>query len=239
VLVLSVIHAEHAASGVFGDAAREAGHELVEWNVAEEPGPPVAPDAVFVFGGSMNVDQEERYGWLRHEDALLRRWLAESVPVLGVCLGGQLLAKALDAPVRRLPSPEIGWFEVELTEEAGNDPIFAGLPERFEACQWHSYSFELPAGALPLAANARCLQAYRAGTSAWGLQFHAEVTREALDHWIRGSGTGGFDPARLRAESDERIGRWNEIGKEICRRFLAVAEATRVVATTRATSPGS
>jgi GMP synthase (glutamine-hydrolysing) len=239
VRVLSVIHDAEAASGVFGDAARQAGHELVEWNIAEDSGPPLEPDAVLVFGGSMHVDQEERHGWLRDEDALLRQWLGEGVPVLGVCLGGQLLAKALDAPVRRMPSPEIGWSEVRLTSAARNDPVFAGLPKRFESCQWHSYSFELPAGAEPLAENARCLQAFRAAESAWGLQFHAEVTRETLDYWIESSRADGFDPAGLWSQSDQRIGRWNELGKEICGRFLAVAEAIRAAATTRATSLGS
>jgi GMP synthase (glutamine-hydrolysing) len=211
----------------------------VEWNVAEENGPPFEPEAVVVLGGPMHVDQEDRHSWLRQEDALLRRWLAEDVPLLGVCLGGQLLAKALDSPVRRMPTPEIGWSEVELTPEASGDPVFAELPERFEACQWHSYSFELPLGAVPLATNARCLQAYRARDSAWGLQFHAEVRRETLARWIENSTAGPFDPDRLRVESNERIGRWNEIGKQICTRFLEVAGATRAVGTTRATSRGS
>jgi GMP synthase (glutamine-hydrolysing) len=239
VRVLSLVHETGAPSGVFGDAVREAGHELVEWNVTEEQGAPFEPDAVVVLGGPMHVDQEDTHGWLRQEDALLRRWFAEGVPLLGVCLGGQLLAKALDSPVRRMATPEIGWSEVELTREAGDDPVFAELPERFEACQWHSYSFELPLGAVPLAANARCLQAFRAGDSSWGLQFHAEVTGETLAHWIENSTAGPFDPVRLRAESRERIDRWNEIGKQICTRFLEVAGATPAAATIRATSRGS
>lgn len=237
--VLSLIHDAHAASGVFGDAAREAGNDLVEWNVAEDPGPPFEPDAALVFGGTMHVDQEDRHGWLREERALLRRWLAEGLPVLGVCLGGQLVAKALDASVVRMPTAEIGWFEVELTSEASQDPIFGGLPERFETFQWHSYAFELPAASVALARNARCLQAYRTGINAWGLQFHAEVRRETLESWIDASAGGSIDTDRLRVESGERIARWNELGRAICGRFLAVADAIRPAATTRATSRGS
>jgi GMP synthase (glutamine-hydrolysing) len=244
VRVLSITHQPDAASGVFGDAVRERGHELDEWLISTDPEPP-APvesyDAVLVFGGAMHVDQEERHGWLREENALLQRFLADGVPTFGVCLGGQLVAKALGAPVRRMPSPEIGWFDVDLTPEAADDPVFAGLPERFSAFQWHSYCFELPEDGLALARNARCLQGFRVGR-AWGIQFHPEVTPEDLAEWLRTADPeedGPLDIDALRAESEQRIEAWNELGRELCGRFLAVAEATSPDATTRATSPRS
>ena len=176
--VLSLVHQPDAASGVFADAAADAGHELDEWLVPRRKAPPAPLEdygAVLVFGGAMHVDQEDRHRWLRDELELLRGLLANDVPLLGVCLGGQLLAKALDAPVRLMPSPEVGWFDVALTPEAADDPVFGELPGRFSSFQWHSYAFELPQGAVPLARNERCLQAFRAGESAWGIQFHAEV----------------------------------------------------------------
>lgn len=242
--VLSLVHQWDAASGVFADVVAEAGHELVERNVAEAGVPEERFGAVLVFGGAMHVDQEERHGWLRDEDAYLRSLVEDGVPVLGVCLGGQLLAKALGAPVRRMPSPEVGWHEVELTPEAADDPVFAGLPERFDSFQWHSYAFELPAGGVLLARNDRCQQAYRAGEAAWGLQFHAEVTPAIVAGWIDSSrpedDDGPLDLERLRTDSNRHIGRWNELGREICRRFLAVAaDLTAPGATTRATSPRS
>jgi GMP synthase (glutamine-hydrolysing) len=230
VRVLSVVHQHDAGAGVFADAAAEAGHELHEWAVAERDEPPGPLDgygAVLVFGGAMHVDQEERHGWLREERTLLARLVDEGTPVLGVCLGGQLLAKALGAHVRRLPSPEVGWFDVELTGEAAADPVFGGLPARFSSFQWHTYHFELPAGAVALARNDRCLQAFRAGESAWGIQFHAEVTQESVVDWIRTSkpeDDGLVDFPRLLAESEERIAGWNALGKELCARFLAAAE---------------
>jgi GMP synthase-like glutamine amidotransferase len=244
--VLSLVHQPDAASGVFADAAAEAGHELEEWLVSRRAAPPAPVEeygAVLVFGGAMHVDQEDRYGWLGDELELLRRLLARDVPLLGVCLGGQLLARALGAPVRRMPSPEVGWFDVRLTNEAADDPVFGGLPERFCSFQWHSYHFELPAGAVPLARNDRCLQAFRAGGSAWGIQFHAEVTGASAADWARTSNPeddGALDLPRLVAESRERIPAWNAFGKELCGRFLEVAsQATRAGATTRATSPRS
>lgn len=244
--VLSLVHQPDAASGVFADAAAEAGHELEEWLVPRRRTPPAALGdygAVLVFGGAMHVDQEDRHGWLRDELDLLRGLLAEGVPLLGVCLGGQLLARALDAPVRRMPSPEVGWFDVALTPEAADDPVFTGLPERFSSFQWHSYAFELPADAVPLARNDHCLQAFRAGASAWGIQFHAEVTDDSVQEWARTSkpeDDGAVDLPRLAAESRARIAEWNALGKKLCGRFLEVAaRATRPGATTRATSPRS
>jgi GMP synthase (glutamine-hydrolysing) len=244
VRVLSITHQPDAASGVFGDAVRERGHELDEWQISNDPDPPApieAYEAVLVFGGAMHVDQEERHGWLREENALLERLLTDGVPTFGVCLGGQLVAKALGAPVRRMPSPEIGWFDVDLTPEAAGDPVFAGLPERFTAFQWHSYHFELPEKGVALARNERCLQGFRVGR-AWGIQFHPEVTPDDLAEWLRTADTkedGPIDVGALRAESEQRIAAWNELGRELCGRFLAVAEATRPDATTRATSPRS
>jgi GMP synthase (glutamine-hydrolysing) len=244
--VLSLVHQPDAASGVFADAAAGAGHELDEWLVPRRKAPPAPLEdygAVLVFGGAMHVDQEDRHRWLRDELELLRRLLADDVPLFGVCLGGQLIAKALDAPVRRMPSPEVGWFDVALTPEAADDPVFGGLPGRFSSFQWHSYAFELPRGAVPLAWNDRCLQAFRSGASAWGIQFHAEVTGPSVQEWARTSkpeDDGTVDFERLAAESRERIAEWNAFGRELCGRFLAVAaRSTPAGATTRATSPRS
>ena len=231
--ILSIVHADDTGPGVFAGAVAERGHELVEWVISSDSPPPGPPDehgAVLILGGAMHPDQDDHHPWLAEEEAVIRRLLERGVPTLGVCLGGQLIARALDAPVERAPEPEIGWLEVELTPEAADDPLFGGLPERFHACQWHSYRFGLPAGAVPLARSPVCLQAYRVGDVAWGLQFHAEVSRESLAYWNSMYETDeeavriGFDPVRANEELERHIGRWNELGREICARFLAVAE---------------
>jgi GMP synthase-like glutamine amidotransferase len=232
VRVLSIIHQEDAASGVFADAAVERGAELTEWNISNgvaPPDPPEAYDAVLVFGGAMHVDQEHGHPWLRDEDALLRRLLDKRIPVLGVCLGAQLVAKALRARVGPLPRPQIGWFDVEQTPEAADDPVFADLPRRFSSFQWHSYAFDLPANAVPLARDSVCLQAYRAGESAWGIQFHAEVTKESVEDWFRSSKPSdvALDLDALKQETEARIAGWNEFGKRLCSRFLEAASSSR------------
>ena len=205
--VLSIVHQADAATGVFADAVAGRGHELDEWVMPDERRPPAPVEdygAVLVFGGAMHVDQEDRHGWLHEERLLLQRLVAEEVPLLGVCLGGQLVAKALHAHVRRMPSPEIGWPLVDLTPEAASDPVFAGLPERFPAFQWHLYNFELPEGAVALARNERCLQAFRAGTSAWAIQFHAEVTIESVLYWLSAYRPVRGRPARRAAPDGRR-----------------------------------
>jgi GMP synthase (glutamine-hydrolysing) len=242
--VLAIVHQADAAAGVFADVVAGRGHTLDEWAISTAAEPPARVDsygAVLVFGGAMHVDQEDRHRWLRDEHLLLQRLLADEVPLLGVCLGGQLVAKALHGHVRRLPAPEIGWPVVELTPEAGADPLFSGLPERFPTFQWHLYQFELPQGAVPLARNERCLEAFRAGQTAWAIQFHAEVTKESLLDWVQESYSaedGDLDVPHLLTETEERIDDWNAFGRELCGRFLAVAEATAADAraTTRATS---
>jgi GMP synthase (glutamine-hydrolysing) len=228
VRVLSIIHQEDAASGVFADAVAERGDELTEWSIsdgARPPRPAESYDAVLVFGGAMHVDQENRHPWLRNEDELLRGLLDRRIPVLGVCLGAQLVAKALGTRVGPLARPQIGWFDVDQTPEAADDPLFADLPRRFSSFQWHSYGFDLPANAIPLARDPVCLQAYRAGESAWGIQFHAEVTKESVDDWFRSSKPpeAPLDLDALRQETEEKIAGWNEFGKRLCGRFLDFA----------------
>lgn len=216
--VLSLIHQDDAPTGVFADAVRERGAQLTEWNIARAA-PTTAPssyDAVFLFGGAMHVDQEADHPWLRGEDGLIRDLLADRVPLFGVCLGSQLIAKAAGAEVGPAPREEIGWHEVETTPEAADDPLFAQLPDRFPAFQWHSYAFELPPDGIPLARNPVGLQAYRIGETAWGIQFHAEVTREIVEGWVASDGSGRrFDFAPMEG--------WNRIGRALAGRFLDVA----------------
>jgi GMP synthase (glutamine-hydrolysing) len=202
--VLAVVHGEEVRSGVFAEPVAAGGHELEEWSIARRPEPsrPLSSyDAVFVFGGSMHADEEETHPWLRDEKELLRRFLEAHKPVLGVCLGGQLLAEAAGARVSRAREPEIGWHSVELTAAAARDPLFARLPTRFCALQWHYYSFDLPAGATELARSPVCSQAFRLGDLAWGVQFHPEVALAMVEGWLEEPEEVDFDREALRSET--------------------------------------
>ena len=223
--VLALIHGTNARSGVFGDEILERGHTLEEWSLAWGTPPPRPLDAygaVLVFGGAMHADQDDRHPWLREENLFLRRMLDTHQPVLGVCLGAQLLAKAAHADVRPAPQPEIGWVPVELTDAAAADPVLGRLPERFDAFQWHHYTYDVPAGGAELARSDVCTQAFRLGDAAWGVQFHPEVTAAQVESWIGEEPDEA--PPGLADETRERIAEWNALGRDLCGAFVEAAE---------------
>ena len=220
--VLAVTHGPSVGPGVFADAVQEAGHELVEWPVQLGGGAPEGADAVIVLGGAMHPDEDERHGWLTTELRWLEGLLDQGTPLLGICLGSQLVARAAGAEVFRSAESEVGWFPVECTATAADDPVAGALPERFDAFQWHHYTHTLPAGAVELARSAVCTQAYRVG-SAWGVQFHPEVRAEQVEEWLSEDPEDVADPGALRAATRERIAGWNELGRGLCRAFLAAA----------------
>jgi GMP synthase (glutamine-hydrolysing) len=232
--VLVIVHQRDAGPGVFADLARSREVALESWLPAEEAAPPRDPhdyDAVLVLGGGMNVDDEDRHPWLGPEKQFLRELHERRMPLLGVCLGAQLLAEVAGAVPRRAREPEIGWLEVELTPEAAGDPLLGEMPSRFEAFQWHSYEFPLPPDATPLAQSPVCLQAFRLDDFAWGIQFHAEVSLAIVDDWIDDYRSDedavrfALDDEALRRQTRRSIGRWNELGRSLWGRFLATAEA--------------
>ncbi len=230
--VLAIVHQRDAGPGVFEEAIAEAGGTLDEWTLAERPEPPADPfgyDAVLVLGGATNVDEEERHGWIAEEKALLRELLEREVPLLGLCLGGQLLAAAAGAEPKRASRPEIGWHHVDIAAEGESDPLLGPLAPSFEAFQWHSYEFPLPPGAIPLANSEVCLQAARLGERAWALQFHPEVSAADASHWIEDYRADpdavriGIDPAVLRPETERKVRTFNQLGRDLCRRWLTAA----------------
>ena len=228
--VLAIVHQPDAGPGVFAEEIWARGVELDEWALSERgTGPPreIADyDAVLTFGGAMHADQEDRHPWLRFEKDFLAAMLDDGMPVLAVCLGTQLLADAAGGVAKRLDEPEIGWFEVEVTDEGGADPVIGPLAPRFTAFQWHSYEAIPPDGAVILARSAACPQAYRIGDRVWGIQFHAEVTAPNLSDWIDDYQADedavriGIDPEKLQDETEPRIEDWNRLGRELCGRFL-------------------
>lgn len=179
----------------------------------------------------MHADQEGEHPWLATEKAILASLIDVGVPTMGVCLGSQLLAEACGAPVERATEPEIGWFDIDVTDEGVRDPVIGGLAPRFSAFQWHSYRSPLPPSAVELATNAAGLQAYRLGDRAWGIQFHAEVTEVDAVSWAVNYAVDedavrlGIDADTLSAEILERIGEWNALGRDLCGRFLESAGA--------------
>ena len=157
---LSIAHQRDAGPGVFDDAMRARGVEHDVWMRAEQNRPPGDPrdyDAVLVFGGAMHADQEERHPWLRDEKALLRELLDRGVPLLGVCLGSQLLAEAAGGSARRASAPEIGWHEVDVTPEGAETRCWErSLPGSRRSSGTATSSRCRPAPPLSRAATSAC-----------------------------------------------------------------------------------
>jgi GMP synthase-like glutamine amidotransferase len=146
---------------------------------------PGAYQAIIVMGGPMGVYDDAMYPFLRQEHDFLQRAIAQEVPLLGICLGSQLLAKALGARVYRNPQKEIGWYTVDLTAAGRTDPLFAGIASPVRVFQWHGDAFELPSGATTLASSPLCMhQAFRYGDRVYGLLFHLELTPEIIRSWL-------------------------------------------------------
>lgn len=135
-------------------------------------------DLVIVMGGPMSVNDESTFPWLRFEKNFIRAAVQECIPMIGICLGAQLIAGALGAPVYRNVQPEIGWFPITAAPNEGGCFRF---PERCLAFHWHGETFDLPPGAVLLASSEACKnQAFQIGRNVLGLQFHLETTPECL-----------------------------------------------------------
>ena len=229
--VLSVTHGPSVPGGLFDEAVEAAGHVLERWLVPDGSSPDQASsyDAVMVFGGSQHPDQDDRFGWLGREEEFLREVLADGVPVIGVCLGAQMIARAAGASVGPASSPEIGWLDVSLTDDGAADPVLGVLPPRATVFQWHHYTFSLPPSGVALADSEVCLQGFRLdGQPAWAIQFHAEVTAAMVLGWIEEDlGELPMPADELRAESEERMAQSNVQGRALAEAFLREAVSRR------------
>ncbi len=183
-------HVDCEGLGLWEDHGREAGikFEVVDLHRGGSLPPLHRFQAVISLGGPMSVYEEEAHPFLRGEDTYIRQVLALGVPFLGVCLGGQLLTKAVGGVVTRNGVKEIGWHTVELDPQGQRDPLFTGLPETLTVFQWHGDTFSIPKGAVRLARSPACEnQAFRFGFGgvAYALQFHLEVTPAMIADWVQ------------------------------------------------------
>jgi GMP synthase (glutamine-hydrolysing) len=174
--------------GTLDTLIRARGHRIRFHNFERDPDAQPSVEryrGLIVLGGPMNVEDQHRRPHLTTELKAIERALEQGKPVLGICLGAQLLAHVLGAPVRRHEQPEIGWYDIEMSAAGRGDPVLRAAGHRLPVFQWHAYTFELPSGATHLASTATCeQQAFRFGETAYGFQFHLEADAAVIERWL-------------------------------------------------------
>lgn len=187
--VLVFQHVAAEPLGTLDPMLRQRGHRIRYVNFQRDPEAQPKVDryqALIVLGGPMMPDQTDRHPHLATEMRCIEAALKQEMPVLGICLGAQLLAHALGAPMRPANSWEIGWYDLTPSDSASQDPVLCKLPGAQPVFQWHGYTFDLPAGATHLASTQACEnQAFRYGTAAYGFQFHLELDERLINRWLK------------------------------------------------------
>jgi GMP synthase (glutamine-hydrolysing) len=184
--VLVIINAQTDPIGALGPPLLAAGLALTFCDVGSSdlPAGPEHYAAVVAMGGDTNPDDDHIHGWLRAERALLRTCVERGVPTIAVCLGAELLAQALGGRARRMARPRIGWMRQHTTPNVATDPLDVAWAMLDRALEWHAYDFDLPPHATLLAGRTDAVQAFRAGRSAWGFQYHLEADAQLAAHWL-------------------------------------------------------
>ena len=226
---------QHVAAeplGTLDPLIRQRGHRIRFVNFERDPD--ARPDidrykGLVVLGGPMNVEDQAQRAHLRTELAAIERMLELGRPVLGICLGAQLLAHALGAPVKRHPTSEIGWYDVHATAAGQDDPVIAPLGKRSPIFQWHGRHFEVPDTATHLARSETCeQQAFRYGDTAYGFQVHLEMDQPLIERWLANPAyrreleqlSGTQDEARIRADTQRHIAGMQAQAGDVFNKFL-------------------
>ena len=243
-MLLVIQHVPHERLGTFEAAFAEAGGALRVLRAYDAKAvwpTPESIDGVVTMGGPQSVYEQKRYPYLSRELELLRAALKVEKPVLGVCLGAQLLAAALGAEVTKNPQKEIGWYPLMREPGADGDPLFAPFGQTETVFQWHGDTFALPNGAVRLASSPLCPeQGFRWRDNVYALQFHLEVTAAIVRAWMQtpvnkaelASLTGVVDPMTIRRQSAQHVERLAELARHVASTWCALTKKT-LRATTR------
>ncbi|HEY3741859.1 MAG TPA: type 1 glutamine amidotransferase, partial [Bryobacteraceae bacterium] len=227
--IIALQHTPFETVGTIGDAVVQVGLKVRPVRVYDgEPVPSCLASAagLIIMGGPMGVYEQDRLPFLRDELHLIEKALADDVPVLGICLGSQLLATALGSSVRKGKRKELGWHRVFLDPSAAADPLFRDAPPEFTGFHWHGDIFDLPPGTVQLARTfATECQAFRHGRNSYGILFHPEVTTgivsamiEAFDHEIREE---GIDAAQLALDTRTHLESFQTIGAALWKNWVS------------------
>lgn len=218
-MIYGLYHSPGETVGSMGDILKELKLPFKDVHLYDGDGLPRHTsdlEGLIIMGGPMSVDDIHEYPFLLPEVELIEKTLSLNKPVLGICLGAQLMAKALDARVYANRVKEVGWHGIELTKAASSDPLFSVFPSPMAVFHWHEDTFDLPKNAVHLARSSRCEnQAFRWGNNAYGLQFHLEVTPAMIQDWC--SQPDGQSYIASAGESVQKILQETPAGWRLCR----------------------
>ena len=222
----------HEGLGGIGFVLSEAGIAFEVVNAYEgQPVPKTLEEdtSLIVLGGPMGVSDQGRYPYLKDELRLIEAVLKAGTPMLGICLGSQLLAAAAGARIYKGEAKEIGWYPLFINDDGRADKVLEGLPSEINVFQWHGETFDVPAGAVNLASSELFTnQLIRVGENAYGLQFHLEVTPEMISEWltVNKEELDGLkaiiDPDDIRAKTSTMMTVLEDMGQGVFSRFLAI-----------------
>lgn len=232
-----IVLQHHPAENLGAIAHALEGAALAWQYVRIHDGHPVPKDmkgagGLIVMGGPMSVYQTDRFPFLNYEMKLIEDAIKRDRPVLGICLGAQIVAAALGAKVETNPAgKEIGWFPVRLLPTAKEDRLFRGVAETIMPFHWHGDHFELPSGAVTLASSDKTpCQAFRYGEKTWALQFHLEVTRAGIENmsnaFTRDLEREKISPNAILAASDTNLPALETIAETIFTRWSTPIQGT-------------
>ena len=230
--VLVFQHVPFEPLGTLDPLLKNAGFRIRYVNFGRQPESRPRLDgyeALIILGGPMNSDQIDSYPNLITEVEIIREAVERDMSVLGICLGAQLLAKALGGAVSRNPTREIGWHDVELTEAGRTDPVLSTFAPTQEVFQWHEDGITLPPGAELLASSpASAVQAFRYGEHAYGFQFHLETNRPLIERWLTvpahqetlDEEQDSVDPDAIRKQADTSVGPLEDLSRATFSRWI-------------------
>lgn len=229
--LLVLQHVPHEILGTLNPLLKRAGFRIRYVNFARHPdAKPIMDgyDGLVVLGGPMSVNDAERLPYLKTEMKLIEHAMKGDLPILGICLGSQLIAKTLGATVYPNGEKEIGWYDVSPTSEAKRDSLMLEFREKEKLFQWHGDTFDIPRNAIHLAFSSLCAnQAFRYGSNVYGLQFHLEVDEAMIQRWLRVTAnrkeitlSAKIDPDRIQGETQGYIPRLKQLGDRVFGEFV-------------------
>lgn len=230
--VLVFQHVAHKILGTLNPTMKEYGLKMRYVNFERNPEEEPTIDkynGLIILGGHMGVYEAEKYTHIKTEMKLIEEALKKNIPILGICLGSQLLAHVLGAEVRKSAEKEIGWHDIHLTEHGLTDPLFSHFKPTERIFQLHGDTFDIPQSTIHLAKSDVCPgQAFRYGEKVYGLQFHLEVDQPMIHRWLDNprnqqeitDSNGKFSIDNIRRETQEHIQSSMELSQQTFSKFI-------------------